>query len=79
MIYDVRMGPVALCYKEVIYVAYHANPHAPEGHPHIITYDLKRGKWSPPIQIGEVPSFDHHFAPVIWLDSELRSIDSDPS
>ena len=46
MIYDIRMGPQAVCYNDVIYIAYQANPDGPEAHPHIITYDLGSEKWS---------------------------------
>ena len=72
MIYDVRQGPQAVCQDGVIYVAYHANPHGPAAHPHVVTHDLATGKWSSPVQIGEVPHYDHHFAPILWFDRERR-------
>ena len=72
MIYDVRMGPVALCYNDIIYIAYQANPNGPEAHPHIITYDLQGQRWSKPIQMGKVARYDHHFAPVLWFDHEAH-------
>ena len=49
MIYDVRMGPMAVCHKDIIYIAYQANPNGPEAHPHVITCDLQAGEWSKPM------------------------------
>jgi hypothetical protein len=70
MIYDIRMGPQALCLGDVIYFAYQANPNGPEAHPHLITYDLRNEEWSDPVRVGEVAHYDHHFAPIIWFDRE---------
>jgi hypothetical protein len=72
MIYDIRMGPQALCLNNVIYFAYQANPNGPEAHPHLITYDLGSEKWSDPVRAGSVEHYDHHFAPIIWFDRERR-------
>jgi len=66
------MGPLALCYNDVIYIAYQANPNGPEAHPHVISYDLGEAQWSEPVQVGAVSRYDHHYAPVIWLDCERR-------
>ncbi|MFC1712259.1 BNR-4 repeat-containing protein [Candidatus Poribacteria bacterium] len=70
MIYDVRMGPMAVHSRKVIYIVYQANPNGHEAHPHIITYDLQNRKWSEPVQIGTVKRYDHHFAPIVWIDHE---------
>ena len=72
MIYDVRMGPLAVARGDSLYVAYHANPDGPENHPHVLKRDGATGRWSEPVRIGTVPRFDHHFAPVIWFDHEGR-------
>ncbi len=68
MIYDVRMGPMSVRFEDVIYVVYQANPNGPEAHPHIITYDIQRKRWSNPVQIGTVKHYDHHYAPIVWID-----------
>ncbi len=73
MIYDIRMGPAALCRNDVIYIPYQANPDGPEAHPHVITYDLRNEEWSAPVRVGEVRSYDHHFCPVLWFDKDGRS------
>ena len=73
MIYDVRMGPVALLHNGVITIAYQANPDGLPMHPHLVTCDVSSGEWSEPVQIGEVPSYDHHFDPVLWFDPEDRT------
>ena len=70
MIYDVRMGPMAVHSEDVIYAVYQANPDGPEAHPHIITYDVQRKIWSDPVQVGTVKHYDHHYAPIVWLDHE---------
>lgn len=70
MIYDVRMGPQALRYNDVIYIVYQANADGPEAHPHIVTYDLGNAYWSEPVRIGTVDHYDHHFAPVMWFDDD---------
>jgi hypothetical protein len=70
MIYDVRMGPMAVRFRDAIYIVYQANPNGPEAHPHIITYDLRDRRWSEPVQIGTVKRYDHHFAPILWIDEE---------
>jgi len=68
MLYDVRMGPQAVFHEGVIYAVYPANPDGPEGHPHIREYDVARGSWSDEVQLGTVPHYDHHFAPIVWVD-----------
>jgi hypothetical protein len=72
MIYDVRMGPMAMERDGVITVAYQANPKGAAGHPHVIQYDIAKKSWSAPAQIGEAPHYDHHFGPVIWFDKDGR-------
>ena len=70
MVYDVRMGPQALCCNDVIYIAYQANADGPEAHPHLITHDLREAEWSRPVQVGQVAYYDHHLAPILWFDCE---------
>jgi hypothetical protein len=70
MIYDVRMGPQALLSGERLYVAYQAGVPGPEAHPHLSVLDLADGRWSAPLQVGEVSHADHHFCPVLWQDSK---------
>jgi len=69
MLYDVRMGPQAVCHRDVIYIVYQGGEDGPEGHPHITAYDLDTGAWRPPQRLGTVPRYDHHLAPVLWLDA----------
>jgi len=71
MIFDVRLGPQALCHDDVIYIVYQANPHGLAAHPHIIAYDRRARSWSEPVQLGEnPPKYDHHLAPVLWIDDD---------
>ena len=70
MIYDVRMGPQALLHDEVIYIVYQVDRSKNVGNPHIISYRIKRGQWSKPVQVGTVLKYDHHYAPILWLDQD---------
>lgn len=72
MIYDARMEPQAVLHKDVIYIVYQADKDANIGNPHIISYDTKRETWSESVQIATVPKYDHHYAPVLWIDSADR-------
>ncbi len=70
MIYDIRMGPQALRCGNKLYVCYQANDHEIFADPHIVEYDMEQEVWSSPVKVGEVErgDFDHHLAPVIWMD-----------
>jgi len=70
MIYDLRMGPQALLYEDVIYIVYQADRNKNIGNPHIISYDTKGEKWSESVQVATVPKYDHHYAPILWLDHD---------
>ena len=70
MIYDARMEPQALLHKDVLYIVYQADRTKSIGNPHIISYDTKREQWSEPVQIATVPRYDHHYAPVLWIDRD---------
>ena len=70
MIYDLRMGPQALWHENKIYIVYQADSLKNVGSPFIVSYDTQAGRWSEPLQLGEVTGYDHHFAPVLWLDRE---------
>ncbi len=72
MLYDVRQGPVALLHNDVIYVAYHANPEDAPPDPYLVTCDLAAGRWSEPVRLGQCARYDHHYAPVLWLDHDER-------
>ena len=73
MLYDVRMGPQAVFHEGVIYVVYQRDSeNVGRGHPHIRTYDVEKGVWSEPVQIGRVKGYDHHFAPVLWFDAQAH-------
>jgi len=71
MIYDIRMGPQGLYHDGAFYVAYQANPQSGKALPCVIKRDAG-GVWSQPAVVGDVSHYDHHFAPVIWLDGEER-------
>ncbi len=68
MIYDARMGPVAVADGERIVIVYQAAEQGLPGHPHVICYDRGTRQWSPPLRIGTAAGLDHHFAPILWLD-----------
>ena len=70
MIYDIRMGPQALCHGGTVYISYQANPDGGRALPHVVSYDLATKLWTDPVVIGDVTRYDHHFAPVLWLDSD---------
>jgi len=71
MVYDIRMGPQCLhCDGEYI-AAYQANTRGGKALPHIIKRN-REGVWSEPVVLGDVAEYDHHFAPVIWLDGDRR-------
>ena len=72
MIYDARMGPVALLIDDKVCVAYQANQDGPAAHPHLGIYDRARGLWYPPRRIGTVPYVNHHFGPILWMDAHGR-------
>lgn len=69
MIYDIRMGPQGLYHGETFYIAYQANPHSYKALPHVIKRH-SNGTWSAPVVLGDVSHYDHHFAPVLWLDQK---------
>ena len=68
MVYDVRMGPMAMLHDEVLYTAYPASPNGPAAHPHIVRYDMAQRSWSKAVTLGTVPFNDHHFNPILWID-----------
>ncbi len=68
MIYDARMGPVAVADGDRIVIVYQAADEHLPGHPHIIAYDRRAGRWGPPLRLGTAAGLDHHFAPILWLD-----------
>ena len=72
MLYDVRMGPQALLHDGTLYVAYHASADGDVPHPHLISCDLASREWSDPVRVCESPRYDHHYAPVLWLDPDER-------
>ncbi len=76
MFYDNRMYPQAVALGEKVHIVWRG--HA-KGYPHLITYDLKKGKFSGPrnLMIGYEDKIDqkkyrkdHHYAPVIWSDKD---------
>ncbi len=87
MIYDLRMGPQGVSYKENIFIVYHGNPFGQMPHPHIIKYNIAKDKWCKPVKIANASIegwqqyrhpfgpinhnklYDHHFCPVVWIDS----------
>ncbi|MBN2584719.1 MAG: BNR-4 repeat-containing protein [Planctomycetes bacterium] len=68
MIYDARMGPVAVADGDRIVIVYQAAEEGLPGHPHIVAYDRRAERWSKPIRLGTAAGLDHHFAPILWLD-----------
>ncbi len=68
MIYDARMGPVAVDDGQRVVIVYQGGEGASVGQPHIIAYDRKTVRWSPPMQLGTVSHRDHHFMPIVWRD-----------
>src|SRR5438128_331559 len=70
MIFDVRMGPQALVHNDTIYIVYQANEHDIAAHPHIIAYDSGTKSWSDPVKLGDNTKYDHHFAPILWIDDD---------
>ena len=71
MIYDIRMGPQCVEADGVFFAAYLANPAGGKAVPHVIMRD-RSGTWSEPVALADVPRFDHHFAPILWLDADRR-------
>mgnify|MGYP003821368519 CR=1 FL=1 len=70
MIYDIRMGPQCIQADGMHFAAYLAGPAAGgKALPHIIRRD-RSGAWGEPVALGDVPKFDHHFAPVLWVDAD---------
>ncbi len=73
MFFDSRMGPQALHHNEVIYIVYQANEQGIAAHPHMIAYNCITRSWSKPVKLGENPAeYDHHFAPILWIDANER-------
>ncbi|MBR1918770.1 MAG: BNR-4 repeat-containing protein [Spirochaetales bacterium] len=73
MLYDARQSPVAITHKDKLYVAWGGgNDGLPR--PHIIEYDMKKGKWSEAIRPAELEreAPDHHMNPVLWVDDQDR-------
>ncbi|MHC4914947.1 MAG: BNR-4 repeat-containing protein, partial [Planctomycetota bacterium] len=71
MIYDCRMGPQCIFHDGAFYAAWQANPESGRALPHIARRGPE-GDWSQPVVLGDVERYDHHLAPVIWLDSGLH-------
>jgi hypothetical protein len=69
MIYDIRMGPQCVYDKGSFYAVFIANQEGSRAVPHI-TKRTSRGGWHNAVALGDVPRFDHHFAPVLWLDGD---------
>ena len=69
MIYDVRMGPQGLYHEGAYYITYQASPKAGAYCACAMERDAS-GVWSEPTVIGEASHYDHHYAPVLWLDSD---------
>ena len=75
MLYDNRMHPQAVEYGGSVYIVWRGD----KGLPYIISYELDSRKFSKPFMLltGMEDKIDtrrydtdHHFAPVIWIDSE---------
>lgn len=71
MIYDIRMGPQCLFHDGEYFAAYQSNPLNGRALPHIIKRN-RAGEWFEPVILGDVANYDHHFAPVLWLDKQLH-------
>lgn len=67
MIYDIRMGPQCLFHDGEFFAVYQANIAGGRALPHIVKRG-RDGKWSAPVIPGDVSNYDHHFAPVLWID-----------
>ena len=74
MLYDIRMGPVALIHKDIMYVAFSGSSEVSLPQPNIIAYDIKNKKWSEPVKPGVLKVYnpDHHYNPIIWMDIEEK-------
>ena len=68
MLYDARMGPVAVADGDRIVIAYQAAEAGLPGHPHVIAYNCRAERWTPPVRLGTAAGLDHHFAPILRLD-----------
>ena len=75
MLYDNRMHPQALEHDGSVYIVWRGE----KGFPYIISYDLESRKFSRPSMLlagmeekvdAQKYKKDHHFSPVIWIDSE---------
>ncbi|MBV7335724.1 BNR repeat-containing protein [Chloroflexi bacterium TSY] len=69
MIYDIRMGPQCLHHDGAFYAVYQSNPENGKALPHVIKRD-QNGMWTTPIVLGDVSNYDHHFAPILWIDAQ---------
>ena len=76
MLYDNRMHPQAFLYDGKVYIVWRGD----KGMPYIRFYDLKTRTFSDPVMVlsgledkVELNRYyrDHHFAPVIWMDTNL--------
>lgn len=68
MLYDVRMGPQCVYAGGAHYFAYQANAAGGKARPYIIRRSAD-GVWGEPVDLGDVTHYDHHFAPVLWIDA----------
>jgi hypothetical protein len=75
MLYDNRMHPQALEHDGSVYIVWRGE----KGFPYIISYDLESREFSRPSMLlagmeekvdARKYKKDHHFSPVIWIDSE---------
>ena len=77
MLYDNRMHPQAFLYDGKVYIVWRGD----KGMPYIRFYDLKTRTFSDPVMVlsgledkVELNRYyrDHHFAPVIWMDTKCH-------
>jgi len=75
MLYDTRMHPQAIEYDGIVYIVWRGE----KGFPYIVSYDLDSRKFSDPFMLlkgmedkvdAQRYARDHHYSPVIWIDSE---------
>jgi len=75
MMYDRRQRPQAVLIGEKIHIVYNGGAPADAKKrtptlPFAVTYNLKTGRFSEPVQLPGVASRDHHYGPVIWADND---------
>lgn len=74
MLYDSRQRPQSLLIHDNLFIVYNgdAKPSKSEkgsAYPMMVRYELKSGRISPPVRLGNQASTDHHYAPIIWADN----------